>query len=122
MRNSQAGYPCQIPILCSNTIIMLHKILSALIQIALLVLGLVEFVIAVIQLPRVIEKTNFFDIRSDIALLVFLLAAGFLPVGITKALMQRPTGWFFLILSQIFWFGWASLSIDILQEILQTLV
>lgn len=89
------------------------------IQGLLVLLAIGEFVLAVVQLPTVINHTNFFDVHSMIALLVFLLAAGFLPVGITKALMQRPTGWAFIILSQIFWFGWASLSIDVLQEMLQ---
>lgn len=90
------------------------------IQGILVLLALTEFVLAVLQLPTVINHTNFFDIHSMIALLIFLLAAGFVPVGITKALMQRPTGWAFLILAQFFWFGWASLSIDVVQEILQT--
>ncbi len=91
------------------------------IQVLLLLLGSVEFILSVLQLPHIINQTNFFDIHSMIGLGLFLLAAGFLPMGITKALMQRPTGWAFLILGHIFWFSWVAVEIDVLQEILEAL-
>lgn len=100
----------------------IRRIWRVVAQVFLMALGGLEFVLAVWQLPNVINQTHFFDIRSMIALLIFLLAAGLLPVGITKTLMQRPTGWIFLIASQIFWFSWVGLEIDILQEILQAIL
>lgn len=84
----------------------------------LVLLGLLEFFLAIIQLPAVLGKTSFFDVGSMIALLAYLLAAGLLPVGITKVLMRRPTGWIFLILGHFFWFSWVGVQIDLVQELI----
>lgn len=101
---------------------MLGRFFRITVQVLLLLLGGIEFIFSVIQLPTILNQTHFFDIHSMLGLGVFLLAAGFLPVGITKALMQRPTGWAFLILGHIFWFSWVAVEIDVLQEILQTVI